>query len=325
MDFRRSLLFSVLFHLALLLVGLITFPSLTPNITSAISSIPVDLISDEDMMAGDKRGEKSETPQKKQTPTPVVKPPEEIIKPVEEKPPVEAKAAPTPPPEETVTKPPEEKPVEKPPEKAQAKPEEVDPEGLLKKIEDAKREEEKKQQEEDKKKKAEEEKKKAEEKKKIAEQKRKAEQDRLAKQAEKFDASKISNLINNQDGAPKPDADAGEEKKASLGAKQGTGKRLTQSQLGLLVGMIQDQIRPCWVTPPSATGSDFTISVKISVNSDGSLNGQPRITNSDSDPAFSAASGAATRAIVRCSPLKLPAEMYEDWKDITFSFKVNDF
>ena len=229
------------------------------------------------------------------------------------------------------------KPPEKPPEQ---KPEEVDPDGLLKKIEEDKKKEEQQKQEQVKKeqeqkkldeekkvaeqKKRDDDKKKADEKKKLADEKKKLEEKRLAQQAEKFDADKISNLLNNQEGSQKAKAEQGEKKDASLGVTKGTGTKLTQSQMGLLIGMIQDQIRPCYSPPPTAQGKDYRISVHIEVNRDGSLNGAPRTTNNNSDPSFSAASSAAERAAVRCSPLKLPAEMYDSWKEIEFSFKAND-
>lgn len=272
-------------------------------------------------MAGEKDAKKSETPQQRAVPVPVVRPPDEV-KPQEDKPPVDPKSAPTPP-EPAVTAPPEEKPQEAPPEKA--KPEEIDPDGLLKKIEEAKREEEKKKKEEEEKKKTEEAKKKAEEKKKLAEEKRKAEDQRLAKQAEKFDADKISNLLNKQDGAQKPAAQQGEQKDASLGAREGTGKRLAMSQTAMLVGMIQDQIAPCWSPPLNASAASTSLIVKIDIsfNRDGSLNGRPQIINSNSDPVFRPMADSAVRAIVRCAPLKLPADMYEGeggWKDLTFNF-----
>lgn len=308
-----------------MVIGLISFPSITPHSTEAIASIPVDLISEDPTVAGDEKAEKKEISQPRAEPAPVVKPAEEEV--IKDKALVDPKTAPAPKP---VEPPPEEKAEEKPEEKKEAaKPAETDPEGLLKKLEEAKKEEEKKKQEEEQKKlaekKREEEKKKAEEKKRLAEEKRKLEEKRLAQQAEKFDADKISNLLNNQEGAQKAKAEQGEKKTASLGANKGTGTKLTQSQLGLLKGMIADQIRPCWVTPPSATGANYSIAILIGLNREGSLTGQPEVTNSDADPSFRAASGAAVRAILRCSPLKLPAEMYDNWNEIEFSFNINDF
>jgi len=321
MDFRRSLITSACLHLVLLLVGLVTFPSTTPHQTEAIASIPVDLISNEDMMAGAKDAQKSEVAQKRSTPTPVVQP--EDVKPIEEKKPVEPKTTPDKP-EETVTEPPKEEVKAPPPEQPEKKPDEVDPDGLLKKIEEAKKQEEKKKQEELKKEEA---KKKAEEKKKLAEEKKKADEERLAKQAKKFDPAKISNLINNQEGAQTPKADDGEKKDASLGAEKGTGKKLTMSQFDLMIGMIAEQVRPCWSPPLSATSSDdLVVVLQISMNRDGSLKGRPQVLNNNANPSFRALSDAAVRAVMRCAPLKLPADWYDGengWADIKYNFPVN--
>ncbi len=315
MNFRRSLIFSALLHLALLLVGLITFPSATPHRTSAIASIPVDLISEEPMVKGEKEAKKAEVAQTRATPAPVPTP-EETPPKEEDKPPVEAKTAPAPPPP-AVTTPPEEKQEPPPPEKSQTKPDEVDPEGILKKIEEAKKLEEKKKQEELKKAET---KKKAEEKKKLAEEKRKAEQERLAKQAKEFDADKISNLLNKQEGAPKPKAEEGEKRSASLGSNRGTGTKLTKSQVDVMNDMIRRQVEPCWVNP---TASDLIVKVKIPMNRDGSIRGRPQVMNSSPDPTFRILSEAAVRAVMRCSPLKLPAEMYDGedgWEVIDYNF-----
>jgi colicin import membrane protein len=310
MDFRRSLIASICFHVFLLLVGFITFPAIAPHQTEAIASIPVDLISEDPQVKGAKNAQKLEQPAARQTPTPVVQP--DDVKPIEEKKPVEPKTAPEKP-EETVTAPPEEK--EKPVEKAEKKPDVEDPDGILKKIEEAKKKEE--------------EKKKAEEKKKIAEEKKKAEEQRLTKQAAKFDADKISNLLNKQEGAQAPKTEEGsEQKQASLGNPKGEGKTLTQSQQGLMNEMIQKQVLPCYSPPLGASSLDFIVKLKIIMNRDGSVKGQPEVTNSDSHPMFRAVADAARRAILRCSPLKLPAEWYDGalgWNEITYEAKPDAF
>jgi colicin import membrane protein len=303
MDFRRSLIASVCLHLFLLLVGFITFPSIMPHQTEAIASIPVDLISESPQVKGAKQAPKMEQPEVRKTPTPIVQP--DDVKPIEDKKSVEPKTTPDKP-EETVTAPPEKQEV---PEKAEKKPDEVDPEGLLKKIEEQKKQEAKKQ---------------AEEKKKLAEEKKKADEQRLAKQAQKFDADKISNLLNKQEGSQAPKTEAGEEQKhASLGNPKGEGKALTQSQKGLMQDMIEKQILPCWSIPPGLP-EDVVIDVQMDMNPDGSLNGRPKVVNNNSHPAFRAAADAAVRAVLRCSPLKnLPPEWYAGeggWKEIGYEF-----
>lgn len=302
MDFRRSIIASVCIHVFLLLVGFITFPSSSSFQTEAIASIPVDIISEAPQVKGAKTAPKMEQPQVRAAPTPVVQP--DDVKPIEGKLPVEPKTAPDAP-QPTVAEPPKDDPKTPPPEK---KTEETDPDGILKKIEEQKKEEAKK---------------KAEEKKKLAEEKKKAEEQRLAKQAKEFDPSKISNLLNKQEGAQAPKTEAGaEQKQASLGNPKGEGKALTQSQQGLMQDMIEKQILPCWSIPPGLP-EDVIIDVEMSMNPDGSLNGRPKVANTNSHPAFRAAADAAVRAILRCSPLKLPAEWYGGdggWKEISYQF-----
>lgn len=323
MDFRRSIIASICLHLFLLLVGFITFPSIMPHQTEAIASILVDLISNEDMMAGAKHAAKAEAPQKRSKLVPIVQP--DDVKPIEDKKPVEPKTTPDKP-QETVTAPPEEKEKAPPPAAAEKKAEELDPDAMLKKIEEQKQQDEKKKQEDLKKEEA---KKQADDKKKLAEEKKKADEQRLSKQAEKFDADKISNLLNKQEGAQAPKAESAEEKQASLGAEKGTGKKLTMSQRDLMAGMIEEQVRPCWSPPLNASDiNDMVVVIKIAMNRDGSLSTQPRVINSDANSSFRAIADAAVRAIVRCAPLKLPAEWYDGeygWSDITYRFPVSNF
>src|ERR1700733_5343835 len=141
MDFRRSLLLSAFFHVCVLLAGLIVLPSIAPQQTEAFASIPVDLISEEAQVKGEKEAPKMETPQRRSVPLPAVRPAE--INPDEKLKPVDPSAALAPPPPAAPA------PAHAAePEKAQAHPEEVDPEALLRKIEEVKKEDEKKKQEE---------------------------------------------------------------------------------------------------------------------------------------------------------------------------------
>ena len=72
----------------------------------------------------------------------------------------------------------------------------------------------------------------------------------------------------------------------------------------------------------------MVIEIKMTVGQDGQVR-TASIQNSSrmfADPFFRAAAESALRAVKnpRCSPLKLPADQYDVWKDLTLSFNPKD-
>jgi outer membrane biosynthesis protein TonB len=90
--------------------------------------------------------------------------------------------------------------------------------------------------------------------------------------------------------------------------------------------MVKDQVTPCWNIPAGAKDArDLQIVVAIDLNPDGTLRGNPTVSDAsryESDAFFRAAADSALRALrnPRCTPLKLPYDMYETWKHINFTF-----
>ena len=69
----------------------------------------------------------------------------------------------------------------------------------------------------------------------------------------------------------------------------------------------------------------MTVDIRIRMNPDGTYATLPQIRNTarmTTDPAFRALAESAVRALrdPACTPLKLPYEDYDDWKDIIFAF-----
>lgn len=99
-----------------------------------------------------------------------------------------------------------------------------------------------------------------------------------------------------------------------------------------LAQAIRSQVQPCW--NPPAGGADVARLVtilRINFRKDGTVVGQPEITSqsgvSADNQAYARQHGeAAKRAVLRCQPLKLPADLYDAWKDIEFNFdaRLND-
>jgi colicin import membrane protein len=136
-----------------------------------------------------------------------------------------------------------------------------------------------------------------------------------------FDPSKIAALVDKRDPSRKAQAAPETASYSSAGTATGSAPKLSISQQQMIVGMIRDQISPCWNPPVGASGADgLDVLVHFGLNADGSLASNPRAVNSSSNPAFRAAVDSASRAVVRCAPLHLPQQYYEAWKEVTISF-----
>ena len=89
---------------------------------------------------------------------------------------------------------------------------------------------------------------------------------------------------------------------------------------------LRNQIAPCWSPPVgAANGAQLIVNFELSLNPDGSVARPPQL-DADSAAAVAgnsytrAAKDAALRAIYKCAPYKLPADRYDQWREITFHF-----
>jgi outer membrane biosynthesis protein TonB len=93
-----------------------------------------------------------------------------------------------------------------------------------------------------------------------------------------------------------------------------------------LAQAIRAQVAPCW-NPPigGADVSNMTVVIAAQYAPDGRVIGTPRVIdqtgvtarNGDYARAFAE---TARRAVLRCSPLKLPADLYPQWKSVEINF-----
>ena len=89
---------------------------------------------------------------------------------------------------------------------------------------------------------------------------------------------------------------------------------------------VRRQIRACWNFPAGAQGAgSLRVLIEIRLNRDGSLRGEPRVLDKarlGSDPRFRVAAEAGLRALnhPNCSPLRLPPEKFDRWKELTIDF-----
>jgi len=303
---KTGLTISTVGHLALLVWGLVAF-SAKPFEAAPVDSLPVDIVSATEfsqLMAGAKNAPKSDAPK------PVVdkiadpKTPKDPTPKVSDKPEITTasaeKAPPLPEP-----KPPEAKPVavanvEQKPEKR----EKAEPDPKPDPIADAIRRDEAKKPEPPKK---------------------QAETPTPPKKPPppqpRFDANKISALLDKRDPRRESLTGATLNPTAALGAPTGTAMALSQSELDAL----RAQIQACWNPPVGVMDAKgLVVTVRLMLKQDGSLSTEPLVTNRGSNALFQVAAESALRAIRRCAPYRLPIAKYEVWKDVEVDFDPRD-
>ncbi len=93
-----------------------------------------------------------------------------------------------------------------------------------------------------------------------------------------------------------------------------------------LASLLMSQIYHCW-SPPTGTPHPERMIVKyeVSLNRDGSVAQPPQLapesaSAASADPYMAAAAGAARRAIYTCSPYRLPADRYAQWRNFVVVF-----
>lgn len=105
---------------------------------------------------------------------------------------------------------------------------------------------------------------------------------------------------------------------------------LTVRQRANLVAMIRSQITPCWNPPVAEENSGHvTVVMRIRLDRSGSVAGTPSVSRLTGRTAANTAyanalSGSVRRAVLKCSPLKLPAELYDAWSNVELNFDPKD-
>ncbi len=92
-----------------------------------------------------------------------------------------------------------------------------------------------------------------------------------------------------------------------------------------LAAAILAQVRPCWTPPIGGGGAKVTALLAVTLNRDGSVAGRPALAGQTGASGASAGyarafAEAAVRAVLRCAPLKLPADQYDQWRAVEINF-----
>ncbi len=139
---------------------------------------------------------------------------------------------------------------------------------------------------------------------------------------EVFDINNIQAMLNKRQAAAPKNARVGPQNVKGIGEQS--------AMTADLKAMLQSEIFRCW-SPPVGTPhpENLIVSFKLFLNRDGSI-AQPPQLSADSaaaaagDPYMRAAAEAARRAIYTCAPYRLPADRYNQWHDIDFTFYPRD-
>jgi len=112
------------------------------------------------------------------------------------------------------------------------------------------------------------------------------------------------------------------EREASLGGRQTTGAKLSQSEMDALRG----QIQRCWNVPAGAADAEnLKVSVQFRLDPSGGIDGDPRIVSGGGGGGIErTAAESARRAVIRCAPYNLPSEKYDAWSEVIVHFDPRD-
>ena len=147
---------------------------------------------------------------------------------------------------------------------------------------------------------------------------------------ERFDAAELSSLIDKSlPKAPKKVRDPSDFAK-SIELSIPKSARIDARATASLAAAIRAQIAPCW-NPPIG-GADvrkMTVVLSIQLTREGQVVGRPSVIGQTGATAGNGAyskafADTAVRAVLRCAPLKLPADMFEAWKSFELHFDPSE-
>ena len=133
-----------------------------------------------------------------------------------------------------------------------------------------------------------------------------------------FNADEISALLNKEKAAG-GGAKRSQEQAALGVSKPSNGSKLSLSEMDALRGQIQNN----WsIIPGLADAADVRIQVKMQLDQNGDIIGEPEVTaTGGSEAARRALAGGARRAIMKSRPFKgLPPEKYDAWSEVVVNF-----
>ncbi|WP_210278024.1 cell envelope integrity protein TolA [Phyllobacterium myrsinacearum] len=93
--------------------------------------------------------------------------------------------------------------------------------------------------------------------------------------------------------------------------------------LAAIAEKIKFNIQTCWNRPDTGKDNVSTVTVRFTLDKDGTIIGAPEIVNPSKSKNFELIANSAIRAVTRCAPYSVVAEnpaLYDDLKEIILNF-----
>ncbi len=292
---RYSLPISLAVHSAILLAAVIVLPSPDRYLVEELPSIPVDIVSIEELS---QRQATIKAPEPKQVAEPA--PPK-----------IESKEEPAPqskPAEEVAKAQPEEK-SEPPPLAETVQPDPRELEKLIAESEAVMPAEQEKQAEAP-----------------VVRPKPRPRPPERKKKPKPLDVEKVAALLNklndDQTSPPERQLETGTPRQDSFDLASGRDARMSADELDWL----RQKVRECWNPPVGVMEAEgLNVEVRFELDRSGSVSGAPQVLNNQPHPLFEVAAASAVRAVLRCQPYdRLPPEKYKIWHSIEFNFNPRE-
>ncbi len=133
------------------------------------------------------------------------------------------------------------------------------------------------------------------------------------KQPDTFNADKIAALLDKDKTAVEP-----QKQEPTLG---GTTAAIDAEMTATELDALRARLAQCWSPPIGWTDpSEVRVVLVMSLNPDGSVNGDPEVVERPAGRYEQAAPESALRAVRRCAPYTLPPDKYESWKQVKITF-----
>ena len=133
------------------------------------------------------------------------------------------------------------------------------------------------------------------------------------KPSDTFNADKIAALLDKDKTAAEP-----QKQEPTLG---GTTTAVNAEMTATELDALRARLAQCWSPPIGWTDpSEVRVVLVLSLNPDGSVNGEPQILERPAGRYEQAAPESALRAVRRCAPYTLPPDKYESWKEVKVTF-----
>ncbi len=139
----------------------------------------------------------------------------------------------------------------------------------------------------------------------------------------KYDPTTISRILSKEPAQARASTGATPSQQAALGSPTANAAKMSPNMSAQLNGLLIEQYKRCWTYIGNAQGREYQPQVTVSYSQSGGLIGRPVLHNPPSDPAMKSLAESAMRAVQRCNPLQIPAQFipyYNEWKELLLRF-----